>query len=214
MPDTLILTRPEIAALVEPRAMLAELRAAFVAAALERPLPGLRVPAALPRPAPESASAMVLLPGAVAGLPAYTVKVHAKVPGGAPAIQGVIVLHDLATGHPLAILESTLLTALRTGLAGALGADALARPDASRVAIIGAGAQGVLQLEALALVRRIEHVWAFTESPGEPRPSRRARARGWGSPLRRQSRWRRRCATPTWWSPPPGRVSRSCSGAW
>lgn len=109
---------------------------------------------------------MVLLPGAVTGLPAYTVKVHAKVPGGAPAIQGVIVLHELATGHPVAVLESTLLTALRTGLAGALGADALARPDASRAAIVGAGAQGVLQLEALTLVRRIEHVWAFDTVPG------------------------------------------------
>lgn len=165
MADTLILTRPEIAALVEPRAMLAELRVAFVAAAIDRPPPGLRIPAALPPPAPDGATAMVLLPGAVAGIPAYTVKVHAKVPGGAPAIQGVIVLHDLATGHPLAILESTLLTALRTGLAGALGADALARPDASRVAIVGAGAQGVLQLEALTLVRRIEHVWAFDTEP-------------------------------------------------
>ncbi len=44
------------------------------------------------------------------------------------AIQGVTVLHELATGVPLAILESTYLTTVRTGLAGALGAEILSRP--------------------------------------------------------------------------------------
>src|SRR5580658_5150269 len=42
-------------------------------------------------------------------------------PGGNPAIRGVLILHDLETGAPLAVLESSYLTALRTGLAGALG---------------------------------------------------------------------------------------------
>jgi len=46
----------------------------------------------------------------------------------------------------LAVMESSYLTALRTGLVGALGADVLARPNASTVAIIGAGAQGQAQL--------------------------------------------------------------------
>src|ERR1700730_2278487 len=44
---------------------------------------------------------------------------------------GLLVLHDLATGVPLAVMESSYLTALRTGLVGALGADVLARPTAS-----------------------------------------------------------------------------------
>ena len=101
---------------------------------------------------------MLLAPGLVPGIPAYSIKVHAKFPGQDPAIRGVLVLHDLATGAVLALIESSHLTALRTGLAGALGADALARRDARTVAIIGAGAQGRSQLAALRLVRPITAV--------------------------------------------------------
>lgn len=70
-------------------------------------------------------------------------------------------LHDLATGAPLALMESGHLTAPRTGLAGALGADALARPDAAAVAVVGAGAQGRSQLAALRLVRPVSAVRVF-----------------------------------------------------
>ena len=98
---------------------------------------------------------MILVPGIVAGIPAYTVKVHAKHPGRDPAIQGVIILSSLETGATLAILESGFLTALRTGLAGAIGAKVLARPDARTVAIVGAGVQGILQVEMLLLVRPV-----------------------------------------------------------
>ena len=95
-----------------------------------------------PTGAAQGASGMLLAPGLVPGIPAYSVKVHAKFPGRDPAIGGVLLIHDLATGTLLAVLESSHLTALRTGLAGALGADALARPDAQTVAIVGGGAQG------------------------------------------------------------------------
>jgi ornithine cyclodeaminase len=54
------------------------------------------------------------------------------------------------------------LTDLRTAAAGAVAAKWLAREDAGRVGIVGAGVQGRLQLEALALVREVTHaqVWA------------------------------------------------------
>lgn len=54
----------------------------------------------------QSRSGMLLAPGLVPGIPAYSVKVHAEFSGGGPAIAGVLILHDLATGAPLAILES------------------------------------------------------------------------------------------------------------
>lgn len=104
---------------------------------------------------------MLLAPGMLPDVAAYTVKVHAKFPGAQPALKGVILLHAMEDGRLLAILESTYLTALRTGYAGALGADLLANPDASSVAIIGAGAQGALQLECLTAVRRIDQVAVF-----------------------------------------------------
>jgi ornithine cyclodeaminase len=107
---------------------------------------------------------MLLAPGLVPGIPAYSVKVHAKFPGGNPAIRGVLILHDLETGVPLAILESSYLTALRTGLAGALGAEVLALPEARCVAIIGAGVQARSQLAALRMVREITSVQIFDSS--------------------------------------------------
>jgi ornithine cyclodeaminase len=101
---------------------------------------------------------MLLAPGLVPGIPAYSVKVHAKFPSSNPAIRGVLILHDLSTGAPLAVMESSYLTAVRTGLAGALGCDVLALPGARSVAIIGAGVQGRSQLKALRMVRPIASV--------------------------------------------------------
>src|SRR2546427_5117498 len=144
MAETLILNRAEIEALVSPHEALESMRDGFRLYSMQRTVPALRVPSPLPAPAPSDASAMILVPGVVSGIPAYTVKVQAKHPGRDPAIQGVIILSSLETGATLAILESGFLTALRTGLAGAIGADVLARPDVRTVAIVGAGVQGIL----------------------------------------------------------------------
>jgi len=164
--NTLLLTRSEVAALLEPVALLAALRDAFAAYSMHRTVDAMRIPVLLPPGSvPAGASGMLLAPGLVPGIPAYSVKVHAKFPGQDPAIRGVLVLHDLATGAPLALMESSHLTALRTGLAGALGADALARADARTVAIIGAGAQGRSQVAALRLVRPVETVRVLDPVP-------------------------------------------------
>jgi ornithine cyclodeaminase/alanine dehydrogenase-like protein (mu-crystallin family) len=165
--STLILTRSEIAPLIDERALVSELRQAFADYSMQRLAPARRFPISLPKPSPDQSGVMLLAPGLAAGTPAYSVKVHAKFPGNDPAIQGVIVLHDIDTGHPLAILESTLITAVRTGLAGAIGADVLAKPGRVDVAIIGAGAQGVLQLESLRHVREIDSVKVFDAIEGK-----------------------------------------------
>ena len=165
--DTLILTRYEVANLLEPRSLLRALRDAFIAQSTGRCIAPMRIP--VPLPAGEvgaGASGMLVAPGLVPGIPAYSVKVHAKFPGQDPAIRGVLVLHDLARGAPLALMESSHLTALRTALAGALGAEALSVPGARTVAIIGAGAQGRSQLAALRLVRPIEVVRVFDTDAG------------------------------------------------
>lgn len=163
--STLVLTRTEIEAVLQPMVLLENLRPAFAAYSAGSTNRSARLPLPLPSPpSPSGASAMIIAPGWLPDIPAYTVKVHAKFPGLDPAIQGVVILHDVRTGAPLAILESTHLTALRTALAGALGADILAVRDASHVAIIGAGRQGRSQLEALRLVRPIRSVAVFDVS--------------------------------------------------
>lgn len=55
---------------------------------------------------------MLLFPGLISNIPAYTVKDHAKFPTHSPSIKGVINLHDLETGQLLAIMDSTYITAL------------------------------------------------------------------------------------------------------
>lgn len=80
---------------------------------------------------------------------------------GLPSIQGIVCLLDGQTGSPLAILNGTFLTALRTGAASGAATDLLARPDADTVAIIGAGVQGRMQLEAMCAVRPIKKVWVY-----------------------------------------------------
>jgi len=164
--EILILTAADIRDLLDPRELLPELREAFAKYSTQRTVPARRFPVVLPETAATGAGGMVLAPGIIPGVPAYTVKVNAKFPDAVPAIKGVILLHDMTSGDLLAILDSSHITAVRTGLAGAIAADVLARKDASRVAIIGAGTQGHVQLRSLALVREISAVSVFDTIPG------------------------------------------------
>lgn len=71
---------------------------------------------------------------------------------GLPYITGLIILNDPETGVPLAVMDCTWITALRTGAATAVAARYLARADAQTLAIIGCGVQGRTNLEALKVV--------------------------------------------------------------
>jgi ornithine cyclodeaminase/alanine dehydrogenase-like protein (mu-crystallin family) len=75
---------------------------------------------------------------------------------GLPTIQGTVVLSDATTGAPLALMDSGSVTALRTAAATAVAAKFLARADARRATIVGCGAQGEVQLAAVAAVRSLE----------------------------------------------------------
>jgi ornithine cyclodeaminase len=101
---------------------------------------------------------MIVFPGIIDGIPAFTVKVNTKIPGAARSVVGSMNLIATETGEVLAIMDSIVVTAERTALAGALAADVLARRDVPRVAVIGAGVQGEAQVRALQQVRRVERV--------------------------------------------------------
>jgi len=70
-----------------------------------------------------------------------------------PAVMAVISLVDPDTGFPLALMDGTHVTSLRTGAAAAVAAKYLAREDAQTAAFIGAGGQARTQLEGLLIVR-------------------------------------------------------------
>ena len=77
---------------------------------------------------------------------------------GLPAVHGVYVLQSGETGAPLAALDGTRLTLWRTAAASALAARFLARRDASRLLMIGAGALAPFLVKAHRAVRPIGEV--------------------------------------------------------
>ncbi len=77
---------------------------------------------------------------------------------GLPAIHGLVLVLDPSTGVPLAILDGTYLTALRTGAASGLATRLLARDDARVLTVFGAGAQARTQVEGVRAVRDIREV--------------------------------------------------------
>jgi len=85
---------------------------------------------------------------------------------GLPTIMAMVVVVDGCTGRPLAVMDGTYLTALRTGAASGVATDLLAREDARIVALFGAGVQGRTQLEAVCTVRGIEEIRVFDINQG------------------------------------------------
>lgn len=72
---------------------------------------------------------------------------------GLPSFNGIMMVYDSNTGIPISILDATYVTSMRTGAAGALGVDLLARRDARHLFILGAGKQAPFQIAATLLMR-------------------------------------------------------------
>ncbi|MDX1990845.1 MAG: ornithine cyclodeaminase family protein [bacterium] len=81
---------------------------------------------------------------------------------GLPVVIGTVLVVDAQTGVPRALLDGTMLTAIRTGAGSGLATDLLAKPDAKVLAVIGAGAQARTQIEAVCTVREIEQVRIYS----------------------------------------------------
>ena len=87
-------------------------------------------------------------------------------------------LFDADTGEPLAIVDGARMNPFKTGAAGAVGVDALAREDASTLAVVGSGAQARGQLRATATVRDFDEVRVYSPTEAN-RESFAADADGW-----------------------------------
>jgi len=75
-----------------------------------------------------------------------------------PTVLGTIIYSDPRNAFPLALIDGTTITRLRTGAAAAVATSHLARADATSLGLVGAGTQAYTQLEAIATVRDIERV--------------------------------------------------------
>ena len=161
MSDLLILSRTDIAGLMDYDDYVDAVEAAFRAAvegrAVAPPASALHVPdgsfhakgAAL---LGEEAKVAIKINGNFPGNPAAN---------GLSTVQGVIYLADGANGRPLAVMDSIEVTNNRTGAATTLAARHLARPGSAVATICGAGVQGRIQLRAIAAATELKrvHVW-------------------------------------------------------
>ena len=102
-----------------------------------------------------------VMAGYVPGV-ALEVKLVSVFPGnnghGLPSHQGLIALFDEKDGTPLALMDGTHITAIRTGGTAAVATRALARKDARVLAILGAGVQGGSHLETFTHVRDFKEI--------------------------------------------------------
>ena len=103
---------------------------------------------------------------------------------GLPGLHSVYLLMDAATGVPLAMIDGNEITARRTVAASALAARFLARPDAGRLLVVGAGRVARLLPQAYAAVRSIRQVqvWARRAEAGHALVAE-LRATGWAASL-------------------------------
>ncbi|WP_406656995.1 alanine dehydrogenase [Methanolobus sp. ZRKC2] len=84
---------------------------------------------------------------------------------GLPTVMAVVVLNSTETGAPLAIMDGSYLTDMRTGASGGVAAKYLARPDSNVVGMVGLGDQARTQLCALSKVMDIEEVKITCRKP-------------------------------------------------
>ncbi|MEM8890536.1 MAG: ornithine cyclodeaminase [Bacteroidota bacterium] len=117
---------------------------------------------------PEEKGQSLFMPAYLAGSKQFGVKVvgiHDENPQkGLPYIHAVVLVMDAADGKPLALVDGTYLTALRTGAGSGIATKLLAREDARVLAVFGAGVQSRTQIEAVLAVRQIEEILLFNRT--------------------------------------------------
>ncbi len=163
---TLLLTRRDIERLMTPALARAAVRAAFITQAKGQASMPEKVYLTLPGGDDFRAMPAWLQRPSAAGM--KWVNVHTGNPRrGLPTVMAVIVLNDPATGFPLAIMDGTAITKLRTAAASAVAARALARRGSRIVGLVGCGAQANAQLLALAEVVHLREIRVWGRRRGE-----------------------------------------------
>lgn len=160
-----ILTADEVQAAVTMREAIDAVREGFIALSTGRARVPLRGALEIP------GGVLLNMPAYLEGAPVGTIKLVSVCPGnpqrGLPTIYASVLVIDAQTGAPLALMDGRVLTALRTGAASGLATDLLALPDASILAVIGAGVQARTQIAAVCAVRPITEIRVFSLAGAE-----------------------------------------------
>jgi ornithine cyclodeaminase/alanine dehydrogenase-like protein (mu-crystallin family) len=158
----LILSHDDVLAALSPQDCAEAMAEVLVAHARGEALMPLRAMV----PFEGAAGFMGLMPAWRGGSdPVFALKSLCVMPGnpalGLDSHQGTVTLFDGSIGAPIAILDASAITAVRTAAVSAVATRVLARADARVLAILGAGVQGRAHLTALLPVREFEEVRVF-----------------------------------------------------
>ena len=147
MPEVLLLGEAEVRDLLDLDLLVDAVAAALTAVSDGSASVPPRVAAQTP-----AGGRLAVMPGLVPdrGLAAKLVSYFPGNEGtGVPSHQALVAVFDPQTGTPLALMDGTYLTAVRTAAASMVAVRALARPRAGVVAVVGAGVQGESHLAAV-----------------------------------------------------------------
>ena len=137
-----------------------------------------RMPAKLYLDLPEVNGDFRAMPSYMPGLKAAGVKwvnSHPDNPArGYPTVLAVLILNDPETAWPLAIMDATYITMIRTGAGGGVAAKYLAREDSYVVALVGCGIQARSQLDALQRIFALKTVKLYDPNPAAVKSLRAA----------------------------------------
>jgi ornithine cyclodeaminase len=109
------------------------------------------------------------MPGYLGEPRSFGLKVVSIVPGNHgtdyDSHQGVVMLFGVEHGEPLAVIDASSITAIRTAAVSGVATRALANPGAGDLAILGSGVQAVSHLDAMAAVRPLRRVRVWSRTP-------------------------------------------------
>ena len=163
----LVLSRADVESLLDPGELIDALATAMTDLSAGRASMPNRVAALVP----ERDALLGAMPGYVPSLGALAAKLVTLFPrnadGPLPTHQALLGAFDPETGEPLALIDGTEITALRTGAGSALSTRLLARADARVLAIAGTGVQARAHARAVPLVRDFDEVRVAGRDPAK-----------------------------------------------
>ncbi|MBN2254901.1 MAG: ornithine cyclodeaminase family protein [Deltaproteobacteria bacterium] len=160
---TLIITKKEVAEVLTPAVAIATVEKAFRAYGMGHVEMPAKSYLTFPKGDLRSMPAYIHGQGFdIAGIKSVNVHVANKGKYGLPTVMAVIILTDPETGFPLAIMDGTYLTSMRTGAAGATAVKLLSRKNAASAGFVGCGVQARTQLACAIEVRKLKTIKIWT----------------------------------------------------
>ncbi|HXN21700.1 MAG TPA: ornithine cyclodeaminase family protein [Candidatus Dormibacteraeota bacterium] len=156
-----MLSKPDVAGLLVMNEMIAEMQAGFLAFAKGE----IQQPQRLRIATSDGCGYGAFMPCYIPG-EGMAVKINTNFRGnpalGLPRILGLLVLLDTSTGAPLAIMDSTAITAFRTAAASGVAMRHLSREDASTLGVLGSGTLALPHILAATSVRDIRRIRVYS----------------------------------------------------